>query len=375
MKKKNNVKVPTARQLPSGSWTVQLRINGQSISITKPTQKAAVAEAMAIKSGIMKAKKKPKSDLTLFDAVGDYISQRENVLSPSTIAGYRVIQRNRFKDLHRVKVCDIDQSTWQRAVNAEAKTIVKEATDTNPAVYLSAKTLKNSAMMVQSVIEEYSGEKVSARMPQVVPNDLPWLTPEQIPAFLQAIHGNRYEIPALLALSSLRQSEIVAMQWKDINLQRGTLTVHGAAVKGADGKVVQKKANKNLSSRRTVPFLIPQLRDAVEDQAGDPEDFVYPHYSNVLRLNINKVCAAAGLPKVGVHGLRRSFASLCYHLGISEAVTMIAGGWSDFTTMRKIYTKISEKDIQAQAAVFNRFFENANKNANVSKNILEPQQE
>ena len=67
---------------------------------------------------------------------------------------------------------------------------------------------------------------------------------------------------------------------------------------------------------------------------------------------------------MGVHGLRRSFASLCYHLGISEAVTMISGGWSDFRTMRKIYTKISESDIANQAKLYTEFFENANESAN-----------
>lgn len=351
MAKKSQITIPTARQLPSGRWNVQLRIDGQSISITRDREDQAIAEAMAIKKGIVKAKASSRTSPTLFDAIGEYIAQRENVLSPSTIAGYRVIQRNRFKTLHRVRVSDITQKKWQAAINAEARTI-------------SPKTLKNSAMFVQSVILEAGGEKLSARLPQVVPNDLPWLTPEQIPTFLEAIKGSRYEIPALLALSSLRQSEIVAMQWRDIDLDAGALTVHGSAVKGDDGKLVQKQTNKNLSSRRTVPFLIPQLRQAVTAKERDPDAYVYPHYSNVLRLNINRVCESAGLPHVGIHGLRRSFASLCYHLGISEAVTMISGGWSDIHTMRKIYTKISQADIQSQAAKFTHFFETANANAN-----------
>lgn len=348
---KNNIRIPTARQLPSGNWTVQLRIDGESISITKPTQKEAVAEAMAVKAGILKAKKTPRSSYTLHAAIDDYIKHRQNVLSPSTIAGYRVIQRNRFPELQQIKVCNIDAARWQRSVNAEAKRV-------------SAKTLKNSAMFVQTILREYAGENLSARLPQVVPNDLPWLTAEQIPIFLGAIKGNKYEIPILLALSSLRQSEVVAMQWKDIDLEKGVLTVHGAAVKDDDGNLVQKKENKNTSSRRIVPFLIPQLRDAVEDRAGEPDEYVYPHYTNVLRININKICAQNGLPRVGVHGLRRSFASLCYHLGMSEAVTMISGGWSDFRTMRKIYTKISESDIQTQAQKFTDFFQNANAVAN-----------
>lgn len=361
---KQQVKIPKARQLSSGNWFVQLRIDGESIPITKATEKEAIAEAMAVKAGILKVKKTPRNSLTLYKAIDEYIEQRENVLSPATIAGYRVIQRNRFKSLHKTKVSDITSTMWQRAVNQEAKTVVAEATDDAPEKLLSPKTLKNSAMFVQTVIAEFGGEKLSARLPQVVPNELNWLTPEQIPVFLKAIKGNKYEIPALLALSSLRQSEIVALKRQRIDTANNRIEVHGAAVKDDDGNIVQKKANKNLSSRRTVPFVIPQLKEALERANFAPDDYVYPHYSNVLRLNINKVCREAGLPEVGVHGLRRSFASLCYHLGISEAVTMLAGGWSDFRTMRKIYTKISEKDIQTQADKFTQFFQNANENAN-----------
>ena len=353
MAKKPSIKVPTARQLPSGNWTVQLRINGESISITRPTEKAAIAEAMAVKSGVIRARK-DRSTPFLKDAIEDYITQRENILSPATIAGYRVIQRNRFLTIQKMRISDITPAKWQKAVNDEARTV-------------SPKTLKNSSMFVQTVIAEH-GDRITARLPQVVPKDLTWLDDKQIPLFLDAIKGSKYEIPALLALSSLRHSEIVAMQWKNIDLQKGVLIVHGAAVKDADGKLVQKEANKNQSSRRTVPFLIPQLREAVERQKGEPDAYVYPHYSNVQRLNINKACAKAGLPEVGVHGLRRSFASLCYHLGISEAVTMMAGGWSDFRTMRKIYTKIPEDDILEQAELFSGYFEEANRNANRNAN-------
>ena len=63
-----------------------------------------------------------------------------------------------------------------------------------------------------------------------------------------------------------------------------------------NGKLVQKKANKNQSSRRTVPFVIPQLARTVSEKERDPEAFIYPHYSNVLRLDINRICKEANLP-------------------------------------------------------------------------------
>ena len=140
MARQKNIQIPTARQLPSGNWFIQLRIDGKSISITEPTERAAVAKALAIKEGIIKAKKTPRSHLTLFQAMDDYIKQRENILSPSTIAGYRVIQRNRFKQLHKTRICDIDSIKWQRAVNAEAKILTDRKNPDGTYKKLSAKT-------------------------------------------------------------------------------------------------------------------------------------------------------------------------------------------------------------------------------------------
>lgn len=44
------MKIPKARQLPSGMWFCQLRLAGNSISITKPTEEECAAEAIKIKT-------------------------------------------------------------------------------------------------------------------------------------------------------------------------------------------------------------------------------------------------------------------------------------------------------------------------------------
>lgn len=344
------MKVPKARKLPSGSWFVRVMVDGQSYNITRPTEKEAVAAAVAVKAGMLKAKATPRSALTLTKAIDDYLESKSNILSPSTIKGYKVIQRNRFQSLMHTKVSDIDRARFQKAVNEEAKQVSKETKKK-----LSAKTIKNSALFIQTILSEYAGERVPVSLPQVVGKELPWLSPDQIKTFIQAIHGSPYEIPALLALSSLRQSEIAAVQYKDIDLEKNEIRVSGAVVQGDSG-IVRKEENKTASSRRTIRFIIPQLREAIEAKPHQPDDFVYPQYSNVLRLNINRICEANGLPHVGIHGLRRSFASLCYHLGIPEAITMEMGGWEELATMRKIYTKIAEADKLAQAAKFANFF-------------------
>ena len=78
------MKTPTARKLPSGSWFVRVTVDGETISITRPTEKEALAEAMALKARMKEAKKQPKR-ISLRKAAEAYIEARSSVLSPSTI--------------------------------------------------------------------------------------------------------------------------------------------------------------------------------------------------------------------------------------------------------------------------------------------------
>ena len=72
---------------------------------------------------------------------------------------------------------------------------------------------------------------------------------------------------------------------------------------------------------------------------------------------INRICKKEGLPEVGVHGLRHSFASLAYHLGVPEKIAMEIGGWANSQTMHKIYTHISKADAERYVTQMSAFFD------------------
>ncbi|MGM9550390.1 MAG: tyrosine-type recombinase/integrase [Faecousia sp.] len=59
---------------------------------------------------------------------------------------------------------------------------------------------------------------------------------------------------------------------------------------------------------------------------------------------------------MGNHGLRHSFASLAYHLGIPEKIAMEIGGWEDSKVMHDIYTHLAKKDIAKRSQEFSDFF-------------------
>ena len=332
------MKTPVARKLPSGSWRCQVMVDGKRQSFTAATKKDAELSAARFMLGLSQH---PES-MRLKDAIERYISSRTDVLSPSTIAGYRVIQRNRFQDIQNKRVSDIDDHAWQQSVNRQARTV-------------SPKTLHSSALFIQSVLYDAIGKRFSARLPQIPQKDLPWLEPDQIHTFLDALRGNKYELPILLALSGLRQSEVLSVRYKDVDLKKETIRISGSSVKDEHGNLVAKETNKNASSNRTIPILIPRIAELVKPMEGS-EEYIYHKYSNVLRLHINKVCAENDLPEIGVHGLRRSFCSLMYSLGVSELEAMRLGGWSDFQTMRRIYTRLAAADSEKYDSRIKKFF-------------------
>ena len=347
------MKVPKPRKLKSGNWFIQLRLDGESVPVTAATKTECVNQAELIKaeyrSGLRT--KKNKSEQTIEEIVSAYIKSRKAVLSPATIAGYQTIIDNRFKDYINKKPSAIDD--WQKVINDEIKTGIK------------SKTLKNSWALIAAALKNKGIETPAVTLPQIVQESRPYLDSEQIKTFIKAIHGKDCEIPALLALHSLRRSEILGMTWEKIDIKNNVIHVEGSAVPGEKNRLVYKETNKTKNSRRTVPIMIPELKKAIlsipeEKRTGR----IYTRYQNILWRDINRICEEHNLPKVGVHGLRHSFASLAHHVGLPEQEAMLIGGWEDAQTMHKIYEHISETDRLKAANQLVKFFENANENAN-----------
>lgn len=344
------MKVPKAHKLPSGSWNLYLRLGGEGISITASTEKECRTKAQRIKAEYLAGLKGEAAAAATVKGIADrYIDERRGVLSPSTIAGYVKI-RDRYEHLHSRHPLSV---RWQ----AEASLAARK---------YSAKTVHNDFGFWASVLRSTGLSVPPIRLPQVIPSERSWLTPEALQAFLDAIKGNKHEMGALLALHGLRRSELLALEKGSV--WGGQIYVRGAVVPGEDG-MVEKPENKNAASRRAVPVLIPRLQELV-DQA--PDGKLYQYGPHALYNAINRACEKAKLPKVGVHGLRHSFASLCYHVGLSERQTMALGGWSDPTTMRRIYTHLSEADRDKGAEMLKAYFADGNKN--VDENVDDKKQ-
>lgn len=356
------MKIPKARKLPSGNWFIQMRLGGESITVTAATEKACTRDAAAIKAEWLAKKKLPDAPPappeplpTLTVAIDRYISRKRRTLSQSTLRGYRAIQKHRFQAQMALTLDTLLQADWQSILD-------------NELALAAPKTVVNAFKFVRTVIRAETGSELpmdKITLPQIPKANTAFLQPDEIKIFVQAIKDTRVAVAALLALSSLRISEISALRWENIPPKPKFIRVAGSVVRGEDSTWVKKKENKNLSSNRNVPVLIPELQEVLE-RDRKPKGPVMDYDQDTLRETVHRICVQNQITDVTVHGLRHSFASLAYHLQVPEKIAMEIGGWSDPGTMHNIYTHIAQSDFSRYQTALSDFYanKNANKNAN-----------
>lgn len=314
-------------------------VSGNRRSFVADTEDEAVRLAMLCKlngTNDQDTVRQILDNITISEAIDLYIKERSNILSPSTIKGYKSVQKHRFQDIMDCKLSE--NINWQRVINNEAGEV-------------KAKTVKNSWGLLSAVLRANNIKVDGVRLPQIIRSEHEFLQPDQVKILVKAIEGHRFEIPYLLCMHGLRRSEACAVTKKDI--KDGYIFVSGAKVYNDEGKLVERKENKTSQSNRKVPIMLQRLTDLVAEYDGE---YLCPYKPSILTHPLNTVCRQNDLPEVGLHGLRHSFASLCYHLGISELQCMEYGGWSDINVMRKIYTHLAENDRSDAEKKLKEFF-------------------
>ena len=317
------LRVPKPTRKEDGTWTARVMVCGERVRVDGNTEEEYYQKAKATKAGLYEIKKAAPR-ITLGAAIDNYINDNDAVLSPSTINAYKSYRRTRFKAYMSE---DAEQINYQRMINEECKKV-------------APKTVHNAFRLVTASLKHASIPIPEVNLPQKHKAERPWLDYQQIQILLDKCKGKPYELGILLGLHGLRRSEILHLTSDDIDTERGIIHVRGASVMGVGNKLTDKTTNKTTSSTRTVNIVIPRLNDVVDGKQGR---LLQTNPTTLYGL-INELCEKNGLPKVGVHGLRHSFASLAYHLGWSELTTMREGGWSNPDTVHRIYTHLAAQD-------------------------------
>lgn len=322
--RKTPMSVPKPRRKKDGTVSGQLMVNRERFYVGGKTEAEYSRAVSAYKAGYLEPPKAAYSE-TLYGCVEKYIDDNKPVLSPSTIRGYMTCLK-RIMPYGDIRVTG---ARWQRIVSSLSSNC-------------SPKTVKNTWSLICAALRYAKVDIPDVNLPQLIPAVRPWLDYKQIEIFLKAVKGKRVELPALLALHSLRQSEISALT-KD-SLYDNYIHVRGSVVPDENNVFIKKPTNKNSASMRDVPVMIDRLFEIW------PEDELVIAHPSTIRKDLIKICNEAGLPPCTIHSLRHSFASLAYHLGWSQKTTELYGGWSTDDTVGKIYTHLADADRAADIA-------------------------
>ena len=333
-----NVKIT---QLPSGNYNAKVydyttEDGKRKYKSITASSKSEVKRQIAVFLADRESRRVESADKTLGDAMQEYIDARTNLLSPSTISGYRKILRTNYPALLKLSVSDIDSDTVMKCMNKDALT-------------LSAKTLRNAYGFLSSVMKE-NGVSLNLKYPAKKRTIRRLPEPQDV---YDVVKGTEIELPVLLAMwLSLRMSEILGIRYRDI--KGGTLIVSNVLLM-VDNEAVQRDITKTENSTRALK-LPPHILELCGN--GAPDDPVVNLTANAITKRFYRACDKAGMDHISFHDLRHVNASVMLRLGINDAIAMERGGWSSPDVLKNVYQETFAADRDIADAKIDEYFQN-----------------
>lgn len=311
----------TAKKLPSGNYRVRVydKKTKKYKSFTAPSKKRAELMANEYLNGL----KRSKNDLTVKQAVENYIFSKDKTLSVSTIRGYEIIKNNAIEGIKDIKLCDIDEIVLQKWAN-------KNADD------YSAKSIRNQYGLITASLKQ---NKINLDFDSILlkpkqKKEMLIPTIEEMKKIIKITKGTNIEVAVLLALLlGLRRSEICALKWSDYDGEK--INIHSAAVPDKDNKTIIKNTNKSYAGTRklTVPDVLKSSLDSQEKCS----DFIVTMTPNGIYVRFQSLCEQNGLPKFTLHSLRHANASLMLLQGVPDKYAMERLGQATNNMLKNVY--------------------------------------
>lgn len=178
-----------------------------------------------------------------------------------------------------------------------------------------------------------------------------WLSVDDLKRFLAIDTTNDTKGNALKfsALTGLRRGELLALKWSDIDFNNNTVKISKSLTKTEKGWAVSK--TKTPESVRLIPLSKSAIK-ILHDQKEITRDksvifatikgkMINPNY---LTHTLNGLLTKADLPKIRVHDLRHSYASILHGANTDHKTIQALLGHADIQTTLNIYVHSDDKN-------------------------------
>lgn len=322
----------STEKLQSGHYRIRCLVGGKRISITTAKKPSKAEEAMLIQEYIQAHHiVKDKANKPFIYFAEEYISSKENVLSASTIRGYKTALSGIPESFKNLQFYSIEQHDITKVINSMVGTV-------------KPKTIHNRHGLISAILKEFRPELVvRTKLPRREQKDIFTPSEAEVKALFTFIESTpwaqKYYVPLSLAVMGLRRSEIGALTIDDLS-DDNTITINKAMVMNSNRKYIIQNYTKTERSNRIVP-ISDKLADTIRKQG-----YIYEGKLNSIYCAIDKIEKRIGLPHFGIHRLRSYFASKAHALGLPDSVILTLGGWKSDNVMKNIYRKALQEDIK-----------------------------
>ena len=349
-------------------------------SFTGHTQKEALAKSKAAIAELNAGTYQQPSRMTVGEWLDIWQADYLGNTKPHTRKSYHGVIENHIRPvIGAVKLSALTPVQIQKLINN-----IKSTRNTTKGAQVNPKTVKNvhgilHSALQQAVVCGYINVNPADRvvLPKRTKAEINVLEEQKIPAFLKAISGHPFEFLYLVDLfTGMRQSELLGLQWGDIDFEAKTLTIRRQLqyLGSAHGGYQYSTPKNNKPRVVMLPDIAvtalrrqrakqSEMRLAAGPLWNNPDNLVFTmptgeHIKHdLVYRHLKRIFAAMGVPNLRFHDLRHSYAVLSLQSGCDIKTVQENLGHHAAAFTLDTYAHVTEQMRREGAEKINRFMD------------------
>lgn len=232
---------------------------------------------------------------------------------------------------------------------------------------LSARTVRYIHVVIHGALEQAKKEGTilinpsdNVKLPREQKKEIKYFSIDDISKFIEAAQETSWFPAYFLELATgLRRGELLALRWKDIDLEHGTVTVNQNLVRVKGGLKFQEPKTKLANRTISIP---PKVTDELKSHrkrqaeakllagaAYEDQDLVFcnelggPSCPRAISRHFERLLKKAGLPQITFHGLRHTYATMSLQQGVDIKTTQENLGHYKAAFTLDVYSNVTAK--------------------------------
>jgi integrase len=315
--------------------------------------------------------KSTHAGMTVAAYLDDWLERKRKTLKSSTYAGYvKIINARIIPEFGKTIMCDLARSeirAWASKIDVSNKFIANIFSVFRAALQEAFE----DELIPTNPLDGWTYRK--AELPKNTDYVDPFTADEQA-AICAELNGQGRNLIQFAFWTGLRTSELIALEWGDVDWIRGTISVRRAQTQAASK--TGPESTKTRAGNRSVKLLPPAL-DALKDQrewTWNKGEEIFQNPRTLARWTgdqaIRQTLWAHALKRAGVryrypYQTRHTFASMMLSAGENPMWVAQQMGHSDWSMIRRVYGRWmpEENDLSGGMAVSRFWANNPEKNA------------